>query len=532
MSVSDSLSMSPIIPIPGQLHIYNNGENNEISEKCYSTDKKSELPTARNPATCEKIPNTVNPKKKDGLNVNKTRIQQFYSGQTIFITGGSGFLGKILIEKLLRACTDITTIYVLLRSKTERDVEDRLNDIFQNMIYDRLKAEVPNFRSKIVPIKGDLSVANLGLSRDDDSLLKQNVSIVFHMGANVRFKEEFKSVAMTNINGTKYILDMAKDMKNLKAFIYVSALNANCYLKHNEEIFYPCPITYQTFLTIVKNLKPGEVSEQIAEAFSAWPNTYTITKAVAESLVKEVSEELPIGIFRPGTVISTADEPLAGWVGNYYGPMGLVKYIYKRLIKYIWCDPNCVVDLVPVDKTINALIVAAWDVSNKPDRRGIETLIYNYVSSNDAPITWGQYFQIAKVIGKKYPLEPWLLTVKLIKKKSLYKTRNWFTYTLPAILLDKLERNTNKRSLQKLYNKLYQDMENLGYFMVREWTYANYNVQSMWHRLYRRDQHLFNFDMTDFNWQEYLENHFKGILIYLFNEDLDILKVNGEKLKK
>lgn len=48
--------------------------------------------------------------------------------------GGSGFLGKILIEKLLRACTDITTIYVLLRSKTERDFEDRLNDIFQNMV--------------------------------------------------------------------------------------------------------------------------------------------------------------------------------------------------------------------------------------------------------------------------------------------------------------------------------------------------------------------------------------------------------------
>lgn len=37
-------------------------------------------------------------------------------------------------------------------------------------------------------------------------------------------------------------------------------------------------------------------------------------------------------------------------------------------MKYIWCDPNCVVNLVPVDKTINALIVAAWDVSNKPER--------------------------------------------------------------------------------------------------------------------------------------------------------------------
>lgn len=62
-------------------------QNNEIPEKSYQTDKKSELPAARNPVTCEKIPNTIDPKENAGLNVNKTQIQQFYSGQTIFITG-------------------------------------------------------------------------------------------------------------------------------------------------------------------------------------------------------------------------------------------------------------------------------------------------------------------------------------------------------------------------------------------------------------------------------------------------------------
>lgn len=86
-------------------------------------------------------------------------------------------------------------------------------------------------------------------------------------------------------------------------------------------------------------------------------------------------------------------------------------------------------------------------------------------------------------------------------------------------------------SLRKLHDRINQTVEVLGHFMTREWTYVNYNVQAMWHRLDRRDQRLFNFDMTDFNWKEYLENHFKGILIYLLNEDLDTLKANREKLK-
>ncbi|EFN76337.1 Fatty acyl-CoA reductase 1, partial [Harpegnathos saltator] len=123
--------------------------------------------------------------------------------------GGSGFLGKILIQKLLRSCIDITTIYILIRPKRENNIEDRLNNIFGNVVFDQLKVEVPNFRSKIVPIKGDFSVDKLGLSDYDENLLRQNVSIVFHVGATVRFTEDIKIATTINTSSTDYLLHMA-----------------------------------------------------------------------------------------------------------------------------------------------------------------------------------------------------------------------------------------------------------------------------------------------------------------------------------
>lgn len=48
----------------------------------------------------------------------------------IFLTGGTGFLGKILIEKLLRSFPQIGTIYVLIRPKKGKDMKTRLDEFF------------------------------------------------------------------------------------------------------------------------------------------------------------------------------------------------------------------------------------------------------------------------------------------------------------------------------------------------------------------------------------------------------------------
>ena len=56
-------------------------------------------------------------------------IAAFYAGRSIFITGATGFMGKVLIEKLLRSCPDIQEIFLLMRPKKGTSIDDRLRKI-------------------------------------------------------------------------------------------------------------------------------------------------------------------------------------------------------------------------------------------------------------------------------------------------------------------------------------------------------------------------------------------------------------------
>lgn len=60
-------------------------------------------------------------------------IKKFYEGKEIFLTGGSGFVGRGLIEKLLRSC-NVKKIYVLLRSKKGMNLEERAKSLTDNLV--------------------------------------------------------------------------------------------------------------------------------------------------------------------------------------------------------------------------------------------------------------------------------------------------------------------------------------------------------------------------------------------------------------
>jgi len=55
-------------------------------------------------------------------------VQEFYKDKTIFITGGSGFMGKVLIEKLLYSCSDLKQIIMLMRNKRGKTARMRVNE--------------------------------------------------------------------------------------------------------------------------------------------------------------------------------------------------------------------------------------------------------------------------------------------------------------------------------------------------------------------------------------------------------------------
>jgi len=61
-------------------------------------------------------------------------LQKFYEGRVVLLTGGTGFLGKVLLLKLLHSCPDIGAIIVFLRKKNGQSCQERLNNILSSSV--------------------------------------------------------------------------------------------------------------------------------------------------------------------------------------------------------------------------------------------------------------------------------------------------------------------------------------------------------------------------------------------------------------
>lgn len=66
--------------------------------------------------------------------IKNDSISKFFTKKNVLITGSTGFIGKVLLEKLLRSCEDIGTIFLLVRAKKGKSPEERVQDVLDTPV--------------------------------------------------------------------------------------------------------------------------------------------------------------------------------------------------------------------------------------------------------------------------------------------------------------------------------------------------------------------------------------------------------------
>ncbi|XP_015377896.1 PREDICTED: fatty acyl-CoA reductase 1-like, partial [Diuraphis noxia] len=150
----------------------------------------------------------------------ESQIQKCFRGSCILITGGTGFVGKVLIEKLLRSCRDLNTIYLIVRPLNGQNPNERVKEMFNSPFFDRMKIENPTYRSQVQVVRGDCFQPNIGVDEAVWNRIASKINAIIHLAAATRSDNHpyctLHTAVYTNVRATRDLIVLTKRFKNLK----------------------------------------------------------------------------------------------------------------------------------------------------------------------------------------------------------------------------------------------------------------------------------------------------------------------------
>ncbi|XP_059061621.1 putative fatty acyl-CoA reductase CG5065 [Achroia grisella] len=466
-------------------------------------------------------------------NDNRPLIPAFYAGRCILITGGTGFMGKVLVERLLSTCPNVDKLYLLMRQKKGVSPEKRLQELKQSQVFDVIRQSNPSQLDKLYILPGDITKPDVGLSQESIAKLHE-VSVVFHSAATLKFDEAMKTAVEQNVLSVIRLMDICDRLPNMEAFIHISTAYSNAELSTIEERVYPSPAPLEQLLAVAESV-PNDLMTDITPRYIApKPNTYTFTKAMAEYAVTQHGNRgYPIAIFRPTIVVSSVKHPFPGWIENLNGPSGVAVAAGKGLLHVFRCNSTANADMLPVDIAIDTLLAVAWETATD---RLQEVRVYNCTTSEN-PTTWGDFENEVMKNIRLYPMDKafWWPCGTAIHNKYLQKTLELLLQTVPLHLTEYIFRVLGIKtqlSLITVSRRLRAMNSVLNFFALREWRFVNTNVQKLRARLTPQDAAIYNLDPKSFSWDELYLNFAKGVRKYLLKEKDQDLGEARQHLKR
>ncbi|GAB0087091.1 Fatty acyl-CoA reductase [Sergentomyia squamirostris] len=250
-------------------------------------------------------------------------------------------------------------LYLLLRSKRGVSVSDRLAELKTCQIFSRIRQKNKDLLEKLIPLEGNSMSLKLGLS-DHDLEKLENVSVIIHSAASVRFDDPLPKAILMNTRSARELCLIAENLKNLKVLAHISTTYCNPKYSVIGEKVYPPLADWRQAIKLVEN-SDTDILDILAPKYTDFqPNTYTFTKSLAEQIMNEYSRKLPIVIFRPSIVAPSVKEPLAGWVDNFNGITGMLAAAGSGLMRISYASAKVHCNFQPLDVVTRSLIIAIW----------------------------------------------------------------------------------------------------------------------------------------------------------------------------
>ncbi len=462
---------------------------------------------------------------------------------------------------------------------------DRLRGIYGDRLLEFLKEK---FRA----VAGDISRDDLGITPEEAQRLRREIDVVINCAAVVSFDAPVDEALSLNVMAAGRIAEFAESCQ-ASVLVHVSTayVNGAVHKKPSENIYHcappdttdPFPRGYFSDInrdvarlqSIVEDVHKEAASKTREREFTlellrqsrkkkrqrprrrdrlerirkvwiqgqlrqsgmewarkrGWNDTYTYTKAMGEQLVLAACKSVSTVILRPSIIESSLWEPCPGWLDGLRMADPLIAAIGKGRLKSLPLDPDVLLDLVPVDVVVNALLAALPAAAGKKKAQ-----VYQVATSSRNPITLGELYDLIFDYFTKHPMldkkgRPILLRRLRFPNPATWRLQHRLrtvplhtaARTLEKLAVFETTKKVRRRiSAAKLANqKLYYYGEIYGPYLNLDCQFQVDRTAELFDSLPSEEKKRFNFDVTRINWRHYIQNvHIPGVKKF-------ILKIEG-----
>jgi thioester reductase-like protein len=401
--------------------------------------------------------------------VEPLSVHRALAGKHILLVGVTGFIGKVWLEHLLTNLPEIGKISLLVRRQRSTTAERRFEKIAEESpvfepLEEKLGANFAQFlREHVEVVEGDVGKPGLGLAPEVRERLARTLDLVVNSSGLTDFNPDLREALASNVEAVANVIEFVRESDHA-ALMHLST----CYAvgardgRVSEELipdYTPLHVEdfnaeqeWQQLRELVRNaearsespelraalerqvlgrkrqtpLPPGaELETQIRKNRTrwlrnrltragtrrarhlGWPNTYTFTKSLAESLIARRGAGLPIAIVRPSIVETSTDEPFRGW-NEGINTSAPLSYLLGTYFRQLPTNARKCLDIIPVDMVCHGMtLIAAALVLRR------NAPLYQLATSAANPCDMGRTIELTGLAHRKHyraqqGLEHWM----------------------------------------------------------------------------------------------------------------------------
>ena len=388
-------------------------------------------------------------------------VRDALRGKSILLVGATGFIGKVWLASLLTDLPEIGKIYLLVRrNKTTTALERFQRVIEESPVFEQLAERhgdrFANFlRDRIEVVEGDVTKPGLGLAPDVRSRLLRSLDVIVNSSGLTDFNPDLRDALATNVRSTAYILDFIRE-SNHAALLHLST----CYVvgQRDGRILEELPKNYtpvgivdfdaekewESLERVITETEARAESPEIKSELRAqalkkehaakdlsgaalenqirknrvrwlrqsltdaatqraselgWPNTYTLTKSISESLIRNFLDSHPkaaIAVVRPAIVETSIEKPFLGW-NEGINTSASLSYLLGTFFRQLPTTESKCLDLIPVDLVCRGMtLIAAALVTRRNER------VYQLATSVTNPCDMRRSIELTGLGHRKY----------------------------------------------------------------------------------------------------------------------------------